>query len=379
MKLAMIVPGGVDRGGECRVVPVLLALLRRLSAVHEVHVFCLAQEPEPGEWVIEGAKVHNIGGRRGVGRFVRAVRAVLAENRCGRFDLIQSIWSGASGLVAVSAARSLGVPSVVHYAGGELENLKDIGYGGRRSWRGRMAEAIVLRIATEVTAASAPMVERLAREERNAQLIPLGVDLDRWPPLVPRRRAADELLRLIHVASLNHVKDQTTLLRALRLLMERGTAFQLDLIGEDTLDGRIQSLAAQLGLSNQVRFHGFLTQSRLRPFMELAHVNLISSRHETGPLVLLEAAVAGVPTVGTAVGHIAEWADEAALAAPIADAGALAERIERMARDEELRFALAVEAQRRAIACDADHTFALFTALHTALVRGESVAQAHGA
>ncbi len=37
---------------------------------------------------------------------------------------------------------------------------------------------------------------------------------------------------------------------------------------------------------------------------------IISSRHEAGPLAVLEAAVKGVPTVGTAVGHIAEWAPQ---------------------------------------------------------------------
>ena len=48
MKVALIVPGGVDRSGEVRVIPALLALIRRLAADHELHVFATHQEPTPG-------------------------------------------------------------------------------------------------------------------------------------------------------------------------------------------------------------------------------------------------------------------------------------------------------------------------------------------
>jgi glycosyltransferase involved in cell wall biosynthesis len=52
--------------------------------------------------------------------------------------------------------------------------------------------------------------------------------------------------------------------------------------------------------------------------------------------VLLEAAVAGVPTVGTAVGHLAEWAPQAALTVPVGDWASLAHGIRRVMRDDAL-------------------------------------------
>ena len=45
----------------------------------------------------------------------------------------------------------------------------------------------------------------------------------------------------------------------------------------------------------------------------------------------------GVPTVGTAVGQIADWAPQAALAAPVGDAGMLARHVAALLGDEELR------------------------------------------
>ena len=378
MKLALLVPGGVDRSGEYRVVPVLLALLRRLSVAHEVHVFALAQESQRGQWMLEGAQIHNIGGRGSLRRLSRVVAAVLRENRRGRFDLVQSIWSGACGLGAICAARLMRIPSVVHYAGGELEALPQIGYGGRLGWKGRAGEALVLRGATRLTAASLPMIEKIAAHGRQAHLIPLGVDLHAWPPRPPHPRQPQEPLRLVHVASLNRVKDQPTLLRAMAALTEAGVAFSLEVIGEDTLAGEIQALAQRLGIGERVTFRGFLTQRELRPVLERAHVNVISSRHEAGPVAMLEAAVAGVPTVGTAVGHIAEWAPHACLAAPVGDAAALAAAIIQLAEDERLRLRIAGEAQKRAVEQSADATCARFHALYETLVQPEAGAQGHG-
>ena len=366
MRIALVVPGGVDRTGEYRVVPALLALIERLAARHEVHVFALRQEAEPAEWMLLGAHVHNVGGRAGVRNQWRAIAAILRVHRAAPFDVVQAIWSGACGLVAVAAGRLAGIPSGVHVAGGELVAFRSIRYGGLMTWRGRLRERFVRRGATVMTAASAPILAQLAARGRSARRVPLGVDLQRWPPRPPQRRDPQAPVRLIHVASLNEVKDQATLLRAAALLAADGVDFHLDIVGEDTLGGRVQALARELRLETRIRFHGFLTQAQLRPVLEAAHVHVVSSLHEAGPLVLLEAAVLGVPTAGTAVGHLAEWAPEAALAVPPGDAVALAIAVRRLVDEEDLRLRLAEEALRRAVSESADHTAALFEALHEA-------------
>ena len=366
MRIALVVPGGVDRSGEYRVVPALIALLARLTRDHEVHVFALAQERQPGSWELAGARVHNIGAVR---TRMRAVRAVLASHRAAPFDVIHAIWSGSGGLIAVTAGTLLRVPTLVHVAGGELVAIADIGYGGRLRWRGRVREQLTLRAASRVSAASAPVIETLAQLGVSAERVPLGVDLAVWPPREPVRRDPRAAARLVHVASLNRVKDQPMLLRALAALALAGVDFQLDVVGEDTLGGEIQRLTEALGLGSRVQFHGFLRQRQLRPFVERADLLLVSSRHETGPLVVLEAAAAGVPTVGTAVGHIAEWAPTAASAVPIADPQALASAIARLLGDEEARLALAREAFKRATREDADYTARTFEAIYTSLVQ----------
>ncbi|MGH8140843.1 MAG: glycosyltransferase family 4 protein [Steroidobacteraceae bacterium] len=364
MKIALVVPGGVDRSGEFRVIPALLALMGRLSQRHEVHVFALRQEDQPGKWTLAGARIHNIGLHHSR---LRAIRAICAEHRASAFQVVQSIWSGSPGLVAVSAARMLRIPCLVHLAGGELVAIPEIHYGGCMTWKGRVREAMVLRAATAVTAASAPMIEALARIGIAAKRLPLGVDLRVWPPREPVRREAGSPARLIHAASLNRVKDQPTLLRALAALAQSGLEFEMDIVGEDTLGGEMQVLAGSLGLSRQVRFHGFLPQRRLLPLVQAAHLMMISSRHEAGPLAVLEAGVAGLPTVGTAVGHIAEWSPGAAVSVPVGDCAAMARAAAGLLRDEDLRLCIAREALLRATREDADFTASGFQSMYEEL------------
>lgn len=360
MKIALVVPGGVDRSGECRVIPALLALVARLAHAHEVHVFALMQEAAPGCWDLAGARIHNIGAGR---TCVRTLVAIRVEHRRAPFDVVQAVFSGTCGWLAVAAGRWLRVPTAVHVAGGELAALHGIGYGGRQTWRGRLREALALRCAHAVSAASAPIIDSLRALGIRASRIPLGVDLDAWPVVPPRARGPGPA-RLVHVASLNRVKDQSTLLHALAGVAEWGLAFHMDIVGEDTLHGAMQRLARDLGLEGRVRFLGFRTQRELRIVMQNADLLVMSSLHEAGPLVLLEAAVAGVPAVGTAVGHFVEWAPSAALAVPVADAARLAEAIRRVLVDERLRLRLAHTAQRAAIGEDADCTARAFESLY---------------
>jgi len=364
VRVALVVPGGVDRSGEYRVIPALLALIERLAQRHDVHVFALRQAAAADSWDLAGARVHNIGLPYS---HLRAVRALLSGHRSSRFDLVHAIWSGSCGLVAVMAAKMLGIPSLIHIGGGELVSLPEIGYGGSLRWRSRVREKLVLGAASVVTAASVPVIRELGHLGVTAQRVPLGVDLGAWAPCEPRQRSPGACARLIHVGSLNRVKDQRTLLFALAELAKSGTRFEMEIVGEDTLGGELQALAARLGISDCVNFHGFVPQRRLRALVAAADLMIMASRHEAGPVAMLEAAVVGVPTVGTAVGHIAEWAPNAATAVAVGDAAALGNAVGRLLAQEEERLHIACEARRRATREDADYTARCFQALYQGL------------
>lgn len=332
--------------------PALVWLIERLAAEHEVHVFTLFQERAPAEFSVGGAAIRNIGWRR---YRSRALAAILREHRTKPFDLFHAFWATPSGLLAAVAGRLTGRPVLLHLAGGELVALKDIRYGGRCTLRGRLAVRAAMTGATLLTAASGPMLRAAENLGFRLERLVLGVDLNRWPVRRPQPRTAP-MARLVHVASLTPVKDQETLLRALALLRADGIHFELDVVGADTLGGKVQRLASALGLGDRVKFWDYLPHRLLRPLVERADLLLVSSRHEAGPLVALEAAICGVPTVGTMVGHLADWAPEAALAVPVRDHEALAAAVGELLGDERRRLRLATAAQEWALHYNADWT-----------------------
>lgn len=366
MRIALVVPGGVDPSGTERVIPVLLWYIERLARRHSVDVFALRQPAVPPRYSLLGATVHAARGKMPRWDLLSALRR---EHLRAPFDLLHAWWGMPTGTLAVLAGRVLRRPVLVHLAGGELQAMPDLPYGGCLTWRGRAQIRLAMRGARAVTVAAPAMRDAARAWGVEAEIVPLGVALDRWPMEVPRPRPAGRPFRVLHVASLNRVKDQPTLLAALAALDRQGVPFVADLVGEDTLGGEVQARAARLGLDRVVTFHGFLPHDRLRPLFLAADLHVHASRHEGGEVVTLEAAVAGVPTVGTAVGHTAAWNPDAALAVPTGDADALAAAIATLASDDDRRIALAHEAQRRAVSIDADHTVESFERLYQRYTR----------
>lgn len=372
MKIGIVSPGGFDPSGRERVIPVFLALVERLARRHDVHVYTLYGPAGEAAYALRGATVHHLGRvqrgpNRAVSRTVRAgVAALMRDHGEERFDLIHGLWASESGLIAALAARLLRIPSVVTVAGGELVALPEIGYGGHLYPRTRWMIGTVLRMATGVTCASRYVLDSLSRHRPDARLLPLGADSEVFSA---RLFAPDgPPWRLIHVASLNRVKDQPTLLRAFRRILEDEPDALLDVVGEDTLSGEIQRQASGLDVQGSVAFHGFVPSERIGEMLRRSHLLLHTSRFESGPMVFLEAALSGIPTVGTSVGLIDDLAGEAALAVPVGDDTTLAAAALFLLHDPECRAEVARRARAWALAHDADWTAAQLDSLYVELV-----------
>ena len=366
MRVALVVPGGVDRSLRDRVIPALLWLVEELGRRNEVVVFALGHGAVPGAWEIPGAHVVDLGGLRpspvpgvALARRVAHLRRLLRAH--GPFDLVHAFWATPCGAAAAAAAPSL--PLVVSLAGGELASIPEIGYGCDLVPRERAKAAWALWRAAAVTAASEPLAAEARRRGYPARVIPLGAEAAAF--LAPLPRTPGPPFRLLHAADLNRVKDTPTLLRAFGRLRARGLDVGLDVAGEDTLGGVVQEEARRLGIADAISFHGRLRTEELRPFFRAADLLVLSSRHEAGPVVLMEAAACGVPTVGTAVGHVAEGHPLRALAVPVGDDPALARGIEELLLDDARRHRMGEAALAWARANDAAATARRFSAIYT--------------
>jgi glycosyltransferase involved in cell wall biosynthesis len=356
MRIGLVVAGGVDRSGRERVVPTLLWLIERLAARHDVHVFVLHYEPEPCSYPLLGAMVHDLGRATeppGLRRWAMRRRLAHAVQLVGRFDVLHAYMGMPAGFVATGVARALRIPAIVTLDSGELVDIPDIGYGLQRRWVDRRAIAGTIGRATLVTVATEFMQRQPALRHIPVRVVAMGVDTRIF---TPRVRSPGPPWRLIRVASLNQVKDYPTLLDALKRLIQLVPATVLDIVGEDTLGGSVQALARALGLERHVTFHGFQPTDRLAALYAAAHVHVVSSRHEAAGVVTLEAACSGLPTVGTRVGHVADWEPDRASAVPTNNPAMLATAIEDLLRDRERCERIATNARAWTLAHDADWT-----------------------
>lgn len=363
MRVGLVVTGGVDRSGRERVIPSLLWLIERLARFHDVHVFALHHERRPTSYPLRGATVHDLGRAPvmpGLGRPIQRYRLRRAIAAIGGVDVLHGYW-GLPASVAVAVAQSLKIPSIATADSGEWVSLPDIGYGLQRHWRDRRAVAVAMRAATTVTVCTQFMQRLAAGHSVTARVIPIGVPA---VDAVVDRPSDGPPWRLMHVASINPVKDHDTLLRALSAVVASNRDVHLDLVGGDTLNGHAQRLAAALGLTDHVTFHGFLPSDRIAPMWARTHLHVVSSRHEAAGVVTLEAAMAGVPTVGTRVGYIADGEPHRAVAVSVGDHAALAGAILGLIGDPIRRSVLASTARTWALMHDADSTAAMFDRLY---------------
>ena len=179
-----------------------------------------------------------------------------------------------------------------------------------------------------------------------------GVDTDRWTANETESTTAIAVPRLLSIGRLARSKGFDTLLSAVTLLRQRGVAFELMIIGEGAERATLERLTQELGLQQQVRLTGSLSEGACLGHMRNATVFVLASRNEGTPVVCMEAMAVGVPVVATAVGGIPEVIehDVHGILVPPDSPVALADAIDKLLADPALRQRLAREARRAAVA-----------------------------
>jgi colanic acid/amylovoran biosynthesis glycosyltransferase len=169
-----------------------------------------------------------------------------------------------------------------------------------------------------------------------------GIDLRRWV-YRERRPVAPGSVRLVSVGRLVEKKGIAHVLRALRLLLDRGVRTEYRVFGDGPLRQRLEALAGELGLAERVSFEGRREQERIREGLDRADVLVAASVTATDgdeegiPNVLKEAMASGMPVVGTRHAGIPELIEDgvSGLLVPERDEAALAAAFARLAAEPD--------------------------------------------
>lgn len=187
-------------------------------------------------------------------------------------------------------------------------------------------------------------------DARKVAVIPLGVDLGMFTPR-PRAEARARLgldparRFVLAVGRIEPLKGLDILIRAVGELQVRVPVDLLIIGGDERAASeiaRLESVAAEVGVSEAVRFLGPKAHDTLADWYAAADVVAVPSFYESFGLVAVEAMACGTPVVASRVGGLASTVVDGRTGylVPWRCPEPFAERIELLLRNEPLRLAL---------------------------------------
>jgi glycosyltransferase involved in cell wall biosynthesis len=197
----------------------------------------------------------------------------------------------------------------------------------------------------------ADLVERLGVDPARVRVVHLGVDREHFRPAPPHRvravRARHGLERpyVLAVGTLQRRKNHAGLVRAARILRDRGVDFDLAFSGgEGWLFEATRRLVRDLRMEDRVRFLGYAPTEDLPALYTGASASALVSLYEGFGLPVLEALACGSPMLVSDVSSLPEVGGDAVLTVDPRSDEAIADALERLLGDSAVRAALAARA-----------------------------------
>ncbi len=240
-------------------------------------------------------------------------------------------------------ARGLGMPFLGSFGGSDVNvEFDDVNY------RERYQQLLESPSAHFVTVADY-LRDRLVAKGVPAERLFVwhrGVNLDRFPA-VKRNGDAKDRFRIAMSARFYDVKGHRYALEAFAQLKKRHSHAEISFVGNGPLLDQMKAYARELGVDG-VHFVGHVPHREVPRYLRDADVYIQPSvkdgdgRTEGVPNAIMEAGAMGLPVVATDHGGIPEVVREEATGflVPERDAEALADRLDRLARDPALRLAM---------------------------------------
>jgi glycosyltransferase involved in cell wall biosynthesis len=139
------------------------------------------------------------------------------------------------------------------------------------------------------------------------ELVDNGVDLKIWRQ--KKSCESSDVLRLIFVGRLIDLKALDLIVEAIHRL-EREVNVTLEVVGDGPMRHHWQHLAKRLGLDENIRFSGFLSQEECAHRLRQSDVFVMPSLHDCGGAVVLEAMATSLPVIATAWGGPLDYLDD---------------------------------------------------------------------
>ncbi|MDC8006284.1 glycosyltransferase [Aureisphaera galaxeae] len=165
---------------------------------------------------------------------------------------------------------------------------------------------------------------QMGANENTLVSLPNGIDTDFFPMKPSGERDG---IHILSVGRFMNVKGYDLAIIAFKRVCERfdKETITLHLIGDGPFRNSLTEMVKELGLEDQVIFHGWQTSEAIKEHYQNADFYVLPSRGEALPTVLLEAQSCGLPIVATDVGSVREMLPEKNIVVPSESVDALAQ------------------------------------------------------
>ncbi len=179
-------------------------------------------------------------------------------------------------------------------------------------------------------------------------IVHCGVEPERYAP-GPR----PDQPTLLFVGRLAGVKGVPVLFEALTSIIGQHPNLRLRLIGDGPERAKLETMAANMGLSDHVEFCGYKSQSEVAEALSTTDIFVLPSFAEGVPVVLMEAMASEVPVVTTRIAGVPELVTDtkSGILVPPGAAAPLAEALNTLLSDPKLRREMG-QAGRAKVAAD---------------------------
>lgn len=318
---------------------------------NRVSIICVER---PGELAVqaeaEGAAVVSL--NKPPGRLHQYVLRAATLLRDLSPDILHTHQIGAAWYLG-QAARSLGRPPVLHTEHGNE-------FARSKSWWKNLKVRLFIHKTAKFIGQFCCVSDEIARAVTRWRTVPRAM-VAVVPNGIPINNLADDALSqsirkslgipekalvVGTVGRLVEVKRHDLLIRAMSKVLPATPELHLILVGDGPKRQELVALARELNIDQRVHFAGYQTHPEL--YLRIMDVFALTSRSEGFPVSLLEAWVARLPVICSAVGGIPNvvTAEQDGLLFPSGDEGKLISSLSRLCSDPRLRERLATAGHR---------------------------------
>ena len=190
--------------------------------------------------------------------------------------------------------------------------------------------------------------------KNKVKVIHMGV---KTPDKTSEAKIDRDFFTIVTPANLLEVKGHKFLVEACSILIERGIeCFQCIFYGGGPLKEKLENMIKEKNLTEYIKMPGVIPHERLIDMYKNHRIDMVvlpsittsNGEHEGIPVALMEAMAAGVPVISTTTGGIPELlGNGAGILVPPEDCEALADAIQLLMKDSEMRSKLSAQGRAK--------------------------------